>query len=171
MRKFAFLFIVLSVFIWSSQIAAMQPRRYSEDEAEFFGSVFDSCKQSVTANISEKDFQKTLCFAHLKGTQEAAREIGMTFGMLLAGYSETHKDLGDTLKLIEERLCAPENLGLQQFAKDYVAYVESADYKPYIPSALSTEAATAKRPSGKFYESPAALFSRIYECKKQNDAK
>lgn len=177
MRASLACFVTLLLLLWSSQVLAMQPRTYTDDEKEFFKNVYESCKQSVTAELSGKEFQKTLCFAHIKGSSEVATEMGMSVGLMVMAYTESCKELREGIKMMENQLCVPEKRTLYQFAKDYVAYVDSAEYQPYIPTILRHEGESPaekkeiEAASRKYYQSPADLFRRIYACKRQQNAK
>ncbi|MEZ0226166.1 MAG: hypothetical protein ACAH83_16545 [Alphaproteobacteria bacterium] len=172
-------FMALVLFAVSSSAMATQPRKYTQDEKEFFKTFYESCKQAVTAKISEKDFQKTLCFAHIKGSLEAASEISMTFGFTVMAYAEDScKSLKKDLESRAKDLCAPENLTAYEIAQDYVSYVDSAEYKPYYGAILSSDTETAEErdkktrdTTEKYYQSPADLYLKIYACKSKQNGK
>ena len=158
---------------------AMQPRRYTDDEKEFFKTFYESCKKSIDENLSEKDFQKTICFAHIKGSDEAASEISMSFGFALMGAVETCKDIKESLEFVSKRLCAPDNLTPYQMARDYVKFVESEEYKPRYEGAMMVNdgAGTVaneksmKEATKKYYQSPADLYFQINACKPAKNGK
>lgn len=157
---------------------AMQPREYTNDEKDFFKSFYESCKKSIEEKLSEKDFQKTMCFAHIKGSEEAASAISMSFGFAIMGYAKTCKEIGETIELFSKEICAPENLTPYQIARDYVNFVESEDYKPHHKYAILTDGLdpSAKdkimaEASKKYYQSPADLYHQIYACKPAKNLK
>ena len=171
--------LIALVFLTASSTAmAMQPRRYTDDEKEFFKSFYESCKKSVEENLSEKDFQKTMCFAHIKGSEEAASAISMSFGFAVMGYAKTCKEIGETIELFSKEICVPENLTSYQIARDYVKFVESEDYKPHHQYAILTDGLDPSvidkiiaEASKKYYQSPADLYHQIYACKTTNNPK
>lgn len=152
MRLF-YILLTAALIAASSPAVATQPRKYTEDEKQFFKVVYDSCKKSVTSQLSDEDFQKTICFAHLKGSEEGANQISFMFMWIFMGSEKTCKDLRASLDAFTNGMCAPKNLSMSQFAKDYVSYVDELNESRDV----------------KFYGSPADLYYNIYACDRKTN--
>ena len=129
-------------------------------------------------NLAEKDFQKTICFAHIKGSLEVASEVSIGYGLAVIASLETCRELRETIESFSKELCIPDDLTPYQIARDYVKFVESKEYKPYHRNVMMhdgmDEAAKEKimaEATKKYYQSPADLYFQIYSCKPKPNGK
>jgi hypothetical protein len=122
-----YILLVLAAFCYavhSGQAQAQAPNEIFTSEIN--KNFYDNCKYAIYSDLSEEEFQKTPCYAHIAGSLQMQTVVSLH----LAAYFQDIEKFPAPKKAGEDAFC-DTNRPIRELAKIYVNIIDDAN-KPVL---------------------------------------